>query len=171
MPPGLLRYLPDNAPEAPFSATRGTVLRWIAALAELDRFASLPFDEAGERIARIASLVRDRVTQLPSLAPVPMPDGEEPGCFGAGSIISFGVHDPKRPSHLLSMDGLRPIHRQLADIGYLVGQPVAIGEAYGALRIAIGARTLFEDRIPARLDGLFAALERCTAGTSAAAAE
>ena len=72
---------------------------------------------------------------------------------------------------LLSMAALRVIHRQLADIGYLVGQPVAIGEAYGALRIAIGARTLFEDRIPARLDGLFSALERSAAGASAAAAE
>jgi len=171
LPPGLLRYLPGEGSEALFSANRGTMLRWIAALAELDRFASLPFGEAGERIARIASLVCDRVTQLPSLAPVPMPDGEEAGCFGAGSIISFGVRDPERPDRLLSMAALRPIHRQLADIGYLVGQPVAIGEAYGALRIAIGTRTLFEDRIPARLDGLFAALERCTAGTSAAAAE
>ena len=61
---------------------------------------------------------------------------------------------------LLSMAALRVIHRQLADIGYLVGQPVAIG-----------ARTLFEDRIPARLDGLFSALERSAAGASAAAAE
>jgi hypothetical protein len=171
LPPGLLRYLPGEGSEALFSANRGTVLRWIAALAEFDRCASLPFDDAGERIARIASLVRDRVTQLPFLAPVPMPESEELGCFGAGSIISFGVRDPEQPDRLLSMDGLRPIYRRLADAGYLVGQPVAIGEAYGALRIAIGARTLFEDRIPARLDGLFAALERSAARASAAAAE
>ena len=92
-----MRYLPGERSEALFSANRGTVLRWIAALAEFGRFARLPFDDAGERIARIASLVRDRVAQLPSLAPVPMPDGEEPGCFGAGSIISFGVRDPERP--------------------------------------------------------------------------
>lgn len=171
LPPGLLRYLPGEGSEALFSANRGTMLRWIAALAELDRFASLPFGEVGERIARIASLVCDRVTQLPSLAPVPMPDGEEASCFGAGSIISFGVRDLERPDRLLSMAALRPIHRQLADIGYLVGQPVAIGESYGALRIAIGARTLFEDRIPVRIDGLFAALERCIASRSAVAAE
>ena len=171
LPPGLLRYLPGDGPEALFSANRGTVLRWIAALAELDRFGNMPVDEAQERIAHIAALVRDRVAKLPSLVPVPMPDGEEAGCFGAGSIISFGVRDPERPDRMLSMDGLRPIHRRLADSGYLVGQPVAIGEAHGALRIAIGARTLFEDRVTAHLDGLFAALGRCTAGASAAAAE
>ena len=171
LPPGLLRYLPGQGPKARFSANRGTVLRWIAALAEIQQFASLPFDEAGKRIARIASLVRDRVTQLPSLVPVPMPDSEEAGCFGAGSIISFGMRDLERPGRLLSMAAVRPIHRRLADGGYLVGQPVAIGEAYGALRIAIGARNLFEDRILARLDGLFAALERCIASPSTMAAE
>jgi hypothetical protein len=44
---------------------------------------------------------------------------------------------------MMSVADLRPIYRRLARAGFLLGQPVSLG-AFGGLRVAIGARDVFQ---------------------------
>jgi hypothetical protein len=54
--------------------------------------------------------------------------------------VTFGV---RGEGGMLSVAELRPIYQRLAQEGVLLGQPVGVG-AFGGLRVAIGARDVFQ---------------------------
>jgi hypothetical protein len=143
------------------AANLGTTLRWTAALATIDAFEPRRAD-LHEVLSNRAGFILRAIAANPALLPV---GGlrPHPGNWAAlPTIFTFGVRDPSKPAHLLSVAELRPLHERLARRGVLVGQPVALGP-FGGLRIAIGAR----DLLPASGDGglarVFAVLEEVTA--------
>ena len=176
----LQTYLPTHPgahPAAP-GAGLGTLLRWTAALAEIDAFeprAAAAADILADRIAIIRQALADNPALVPVeglSAPSGRPNGE--GWADLPSIFTFGVRDPADRGRLLSATELRPLHERLARGGILLGQPVGLGR-FGGLRIAMGARDLLEGpQEPAKppgiakplaspgLAGLFAALEAAT---------
>jgi hypothetical protein len=144
---------------AAYAANRSTLLRWNAALAEMDRFAAFPAAEAARRTRILSGAARQRLCVLPgvTLLPAPIPDGE--GWSAQQTIISFVVRDARAPARLMGLRDLRHIHQTLARSGILIGQPVEISDHCAVLRLAIGARDILDPNAEASLDRVCAALE------------
>jgi hypothetical protein len=71
------------------------------------------------------------------------------------------VRDARQPDRLLTAAELRGLYRQLAEEGFLLGQPVSLG-GFGGLRLALGARDLGEAADVSALPRLFDALAAAT---------
>ena len=162
LPSGLAAYCHDEGSTQP-AANLGTVLRWAAALEEIRSFANGPLPNLLTRMRRLADRVRAWIASTPSLVPVSMPadEPEQPHAWPP-SIVTFAVRDPGVRGRLLALPELRTLYRAIAGDGVLVGQPVGIGTSYGGLRIAIGAPTLRDPSVEARLSRLFSCIERRT---------
>lgn len=143
-------------PELMRPPSRGLLLRWHAALAEMEALAALGADQLTLRLQRLGREIANRIAATPGLAALP-PGGRAghqdwsdlPGIF---SITLDGGAGP------LNAAALRPLHRAMALRGVLLGQPVAISPHCAALRLAIGARDLIDPPSSAALDHAFAAL-------------
>jgi hypothetical protein len=159
LPPGLAPYIDLTAGPPGCIANHGALLRWAAALAEMERFAALPPGLAASRAGRLGGAIAEFIALIPALWPVPTP---EPLGHDVPTIFSLAVRDPAQRGRLLTADELRPLYHDLARRNFLVGQPVQIGESYGALRVALGARTLRDADAPQKLGRLFAEIERLT---------
>ena len=165
LPAGLAAYGYDAHAAQP-AANMGTVLRWAAALDEIKRCAkgSAP----GFRMSALAEEIDARIRATAGIRAVPMPEDDADAAADRWpqSIHTFAVCDPADENRLLTMAELRLLYAELADDGILVGQPVAIGRSYGALRIAIGAPSLRDPAIEVKLQRLFSAIERRIRGNS-----
>lgn len=143
----------------------GTALRWTAALAALDAFEPLSVKTA-EVLSNRAAAVERALASNPALVPI---GGLQPHGFGWAdlpSIFTFGVRDPMDRGRLLSAAELRPLYKQLAQMGVLLGQPVNLGP-FGGLRLAFGARDLLDliglsESGDSGLERVFTALEEAT---------
>jgi hypothetical protein len=131
------RNLPSAARD---SAKLGTVLRWTAAVAEIDAFEKLA-DRAADVLADRAAAIDTALLANPALVPIGGLRSREAGWSGMPSIFTFGVRDAMDRARLLTAAELRVIHERLARHGVLLGQPVNLG-TFGGLRIAIGARDI-----------------------------
>jgi hypothetical protein len=132
----------------------GTVLRWTAALAEIDAFEPLAA-RAANVLAGSAAAIEQAMSSNPALVPI---GGQR---SGPPSIFSFAVRDRADPSRLMATAELRVLHEDLARRGILLGQPVNLG-LFGALRIAIGARDISDAPDDDSLARAFEAIEDVT---------
>jgi hypothetical protein len=145
---------------APAPCAPGVVLRWVAALDGMQRFA-----RAGaavqEALVEQGRAIRRGIVNIPSLVKVAgLP--EDGGTWDErASIFTFAVRDPADGRRLLTAAALRPLYQRLAGAGVLLGQPVGLG-AFGGLRIAIGARDV-SGPAPDHLPRLFDTLAELTA--------
>ena len=138
--------------------TLGLLLRWQAALAELDHFNLLSSAEQAARVRRFHLETRESFGVDPIFAVAPSDDGT-----ASSTIVTIGVADPSSEGWL-GMEALRRLYgllaqdvssylpntaalveRRLAGRICLIGQPVALaGPIPAGLRIAIGAHQLAE---------------------------
>jgi hypothetical protein len=144
-------------------ANFGLGLRWIAALAEMERFASVPTSLAAEAVSRFATEIARRAAEVPGLRVL----AEEGGAAAewARTIVPIVVQGADGSP--LSLDAARAIQRALrapraahpAARGFHLGQPVAIGSD-SALRVCMSAPMInaFADRVAAgaSVDAAFA---------------
>ena len=161
VPDGLAAYCHDRASGQP-AANLGTILRWRAALVEMQLFAANAPAAAADRIGALARSIEAWIASTPGIAAVPSaPLGSSPEDWPR-SIQAFSVLDSGDRHRKLDVSELRDLYRALALDGVLLGQPVSVGGAYGALRIAIGARTLRDGAAATNLKRLFTQVERRT---------
>jgi hypothetical protein len=122
----------------PAYQNRGLLLRWEAALAEMELFDHLPSDKTTAAIETWNRTVLDALDRSRVLEP--LRDQEQTN----RSIVSFRIRHGHR---FLSHEELQILHRQVAETGHqtlsrhrkvLIGQPVSYG-AGSFLRLAIGA--------------------------------
>ncbi len=122
----------------PSVCNRGLLLRWEAALAELDQFRQLP--EAGVKafIRHFTATVSDYLTCQPLLQPL---DTTPPDATPSG-ILPFLPKNPKTGMPVGEADTWR-IFRALPRSGFSLGQPVVCGHTrnqnLAALRLALSA--------------------------------
>jgi hypothetical protein len=171
LPPGLGDYAtrldwPNVAAAAGLDSCPnfGLLLRWSAALAEMDAFASVPEAEAVTILQKFAAAVRGGLADSPDFEPIDVPElPQRPGWEGLQTIFPFRVLDPQRRTPMaldrltqvyrwLNMDlsDLVPENRGLAQRCCHIGQPVPLGAA-GVLRLAAGARLVSGEPSHSRL--------------------
>jgi hypothetical protein len=117
----------------------GTVLRWTAAVDSMQRFAAVA-GQAASFMDRRSEAIRAAIESNPALVPFCGLHSAGPHWADRPSIVTFGV---RGEGGMLSVAELRPIYQRLAQEGVLLGQPVGVG-AFGGLRVAIGARDVFQ---------------------------
>jgi hypothetical protein len=141
-PPDVPGYDPPEAPAL------GALLRWRAALVEWRAFADVPDARKAACSQRFADLVSRRIAERPWLRAVPggPSDRAAPGGWGAApSIFSFQLL--ARDGAALGFSELRRLFLALLEPqgeapAMRIGQPVALGAAGAALRIALDARAM-----------------------------
>ena len=165
LPGGLADYAAPLAGACP-----GLILRWTAALAEMDRFAALP--DPARPVAALGQLIaRHLAASLHAVAFTPPPPPDE-GWSAHRSVFPFALRGAG--GRLLTQDELQPVYRALSrDLSrqtadhvagrrFMIGQPVQLSPSIGALRLSVGARQVTEDaplqRHDADLRDLFAKL-------------
>ncbi len=176
-PAGLAAYGLASCEElqATACANAGLVLRWRAALAEMARFrrAAAGF---GRVVDRLAAEFRRQLAADPDLLGIDAPEevGPETGWTERRTVFTFALRESGR---LASVERLRVLHGLLnrdvtaelpgadpvlAAALCQVGQPVLLGrrdgQAFGGLRIAIGARHAESAKPDAALQIVFAKL-------------
>jgi hypothetical protein len=161
VPFGLATYCHDVGSGQP-AANLGTILRWRAALTEMQRFAVIDPTVAMARIKTLGQWVTNRIESTSGIAPAPAGPAGDLQEDWPHSIQLFSVLDPDNPHRRLGLTQLRNLYRELALEGVLLGQPVGLGNDYGVLRIAIGARTLQDAALQDNLQQLFTHIERRT---------
>lgn len=166
LPCGLGDYATPLAGAGP-----GLILRWSAALTEMDRFAALPDAAANmQALGRLIGRHRDASPHVVAFDPPTPPDS---GWSGQRSVFPFALRGPG--GRLLTQDELQPVYRALsrdlrreagdpvAGRRFMIGQPVQLSPSIGALRLSIGARLLTEggsaETHDADLRDLFAKLD------------
>ncbi len=151
----------------------GLILRWAAALAEMDRFAALPEADIAPRMQALGRMIARHMAASPHIVAFNPPAPPDEGWSGQRSVFPFALRGPG--GRLLSQDALQPVYRALArdlcaETGdpaagrrFMIGQPVQLSPSIGALRLSIGARVLTEGRTvethEAALRQLFAKLD------------
>jgi hypothetical protein len=161
VPFGLATYCHDVGSGQP-AANLGTILRWRAALTEMQRFAVIDPTVAMARIKTLGQWVTNRIESTSGIAPAPAGPAGDLQEDWPHSIQLVSVLDPDNPHRRLGLTQLRNLYRELALEGVLLGQPVGLGNDYGVLRIAIGARTLQDAALQDNLQQLFTHIERRT---------
>lgn len=150
----------------PARLNNGQLLRWTAAIAEMQRYFEVPELYRAIALRETAAVMARTIRQYPNLEMLPIEPGPAAGDdhdeFETQTIFSFGV---KRNRQLLSMGQARALYLALnEDVTQLVcvsgydaevaatpchiGQPVALssgaGGQFGALRVSIDARMIAE---------------------------
>lgn len=159
LPAGLADYLgcvPQRLPD--HGVTPGIVLRWAAALAEMQAFAAAPMAAFAEVLDGLGGRVRELLQRDRRFRLVPTPRPPAAGWSGQQTIFPIMLRDPADPAHWLSPAALDRVccwmNADVSDLvsgpsdglarqRYHVGQPVRVGRSaigpVGALRIAFGA--------------------------------
>jgi hypothetical protein len=154
-------------------AGAGLILRWSAALTEMDRFAALPDAEITLRMQALGRLIGRHMAASPHIVAFDPPNPPDEGWSGHRSVFPFALRGTS--GRLLTQDELQPVYRALsrdlrpetgdpvAGRRFMIGQPVQLCPSIGALRLSIGARLLTDD-VPAEthesdLRDLFAKLD------------
>lgn len=143
----------------------GLALRWQAALAESEAFASVPDGRIRDTLRRFECAARTEIAAHDDLELLPVPElaraplhGRE-GWDSVPTVFSFLLRDPAAPDRPLDLTRARAVHRWLnADLSpHLPGEPLAAllchlgqpvpiphpslaGAPAGALRLCAGAR-------------------------------
>ncbi|MEJ0068681.1 MAG: hypothetical protein WDO24_08115 [Pseudomonadota bacterium] len=161
LPSGLAAYVSGlDWPSAgggamPVAVNHGLVLRWTASLAEMRAFAAVPPALCRHVIDSFCRRIADAIAANPDLVPhaAPPPARARDDWDARQTVFSFSVRAPG--GGLLDLDALRRLYRALnRDLSPLIGgsasllaarcchigQPVALGGAHAALRLAAGAR-------------------------------
>jgi hypothetical protein len=145
----LPRGLEDYAGASP-----GLILRWSAALTEMDRFAALPKADIAARMQGLGRLISRLMAASPHIVAFDPPTPPDEGWSGHRSVFPFALRGAS--GRLLSQDALQPVYRALsrdlqhetgdliAGRRFMIGQPVQLSPSIGALRLSIGARILAE---------------------------
>jgi hypothetical protein len=163
-------------------ANYGLVLRWHAALGEMNAFAAVPPARRRAILERFCTSVRQMIEQSPDLVMLPVPPLDRPESLddwdAVPTIMSFGIHSPPQNDGtrtLLDLDRTRQVYQWLnADLTPVlpqaarvfeqdvavrrchIGQPVPVtiedGSVIGALRISAGARLVSGEPSHAGLD-------------------
>ena len=164
--PGTARAVAPLADDANY----GLVLRWQAALAEMQAFAAVPAARRDAILERFGASVRRMIEANPDLVMIPVPPLDRaplpPQWDCLRTILSFGIVGPgpnggagdvlspdeaRRIYRWLNADlvaalpgGLSAAERRLAAARCHIGQPAPVatasGSVIGALRISAGAR-------------------------------
>ena len=148
----------------PAACAPGVVLRWVAALDGMQRFARAG-TAVQEALAGQGRAIRRGIAGIPSLVKVAGLPEDNGAWDERASIFTFAVRDPA-DGRRLTAAALRPLYQRLARAGVLLGQPVALG-AFGGLRIAVGARDVSgaaSDDLPRLFDTLAEATAPAPAG-------
>lgn len=141
----------------------GLLLRWEAALHELEAFRQIPAQTLRAILEQVAGAVEANLA-TPAFEPLPAPRLSRFGADGwdaAPTLFAFLV----RGAHgLLTAAQTQALHQRLSDARVLLGQPVPVGRRDGqpvsALRLAISARQLVEAaRAPGAAQALIAQIE------------
>jgi selenocysteine lyase/cysteine desulfurase len=170
----------------PHTASFGLLLRWGAALAELQAFAALPPAKVAAFTARFAQMAADAIAEEPALLAAPgvaaagdppptifpvllAPTGQPFGAAAAGQV------------ELLMRSGLgewlsdRPDARRLARNRFEMGQPVVCGAPgapkAAALRLCLGAPAIVRALSTPKGEAQVLALGRAALAKAAALAE
>jgi hypothetical protein len=117
----------------------GLVLRWTAALHEMNAFAPLPPEEVRARLERIGSSIRHALATDDRFALVEAPRPPGLGWSDCRSVFTFTV---RGRDGLMNPAQLRVLYERLAEgeTPCQIGQPVELGSpALGGLRLAISA--------------------------------
>jgi hypothetical protein len=142
----------------------GLLLRWIAALHEMDRFATLPNDEVRQRLGKLGTTILAALRRDDRLGVVEAPRPEGSNWSSMRSVFTFTVRDERG---LLASEPLRGLYRALqedltdtplshidpvmAAARYQIGQPVQLGQlSLGGLRIAISASQIADNEDQSR---------------------
>jgi hypothetical protein len=127
----------------PQRANFGLLLRWTAALAELEAFRALPDAQIDAFLSAFADAVEARLAVDPRLEPLPMRAldrraiGADQGWDVVPTIFPFRLRDDAGP---LVCAAAQDVYRALRSVGVRLGQPIACG----ALRLCASARTVTE---------------------------
>lgn len=165
LPSGLAAYAsrlewPDAmADDLPIAVNHGLLLRWVAALAEMQAFAAAPPELCRDVLDSFGRAIAAAIAGNPDLLlhEVPAPARADAGWDALPTVWSFSVCG--RAGALLDLAALRALYRDLnRDLSDVItgadhdlaarcchiGQPVALARAdggpIGALRLAPGAR-------------------------------
>ena len=166
LPQGLLDYAADEILDPANRGNLGLVLRWMAALAEMKRFSEVPplyrstiIDQIGRIVFK--ALSADRRFRILAAPAKTRQRWESP------TIFPFMVRDPSQQDRWLTPNKLREVFHllnadltevlpkfanekinQLASKRFHIGQPVMTGwhngSPFGALRLALSARLIYE---------------------------
>jgi hypothetical protein len=125
----------------------GLLLRWEAALHELEAFRQIPADRLQATLDGLAAATMRRLA-APAFEPLVAPRPDRIGAAGwdaAPTLFPFLV----RGAHgVLSAAQTQALYQDLSGSGVHLGQPVPVGRRDGrpvsALRLAISARQLVE---------------------------
>ncbi|HKR87059.1 MAG TPA: hypothetical protein VJS38_02700 [Phenylobacterium sp.] len=125
----------------------GLLLRWEAALHELEAFRRIPSERLHAALEQVAAVVEARLaTRAFEALPVPRIDRSgRAGWDATPTLFPFLVHGAQG---LLPAARTQALYQALSDERVLLGQPVPVGRRGGqpasALRLAISARQLVE---------------------------
>ncbi|WP_157100702.1 hypothetical protein [Rhodoplanes sp. Z2-YC6860] len=150
----------------PARSNNGQLLRWAAAIAEMQRYFAVPELYRTIALRETAAVMARTIRQHPNLEMLPSEPcpaaGDDRDEFATPTIFSFGV---KRNRKLLSMGQARALYHalnedvasvlrvsgidaELAAVPCHIGQPVACssgaGGPFGALRVSVDARMIAE---------------------------
>lgn len=165
-------------PSASTAFNCGLLLRWAAALAEMDAFAAVAPRQKTLVLNEFRHMVTSHMTgRWRFIVPetISLPQSEDADWDTNPTILAFGLHLPGAPHCLLDSNELAQVHRWLySDISHSlsgslaarpcqIGQPVQLdshqGRSAGVLRIAASAR-LVSDCVSGKGGGKRANLER-----------
>lgn len=149
----------DNLPEL---ANYGLLLRWQAALTELEAFAALADADIAQFVEEFGGIVQARLALDPHFEAVPTPLVSR-GAVSAPSWDRLPTIFPfllRRDSTYVSRSQTELVYKQLASRRCQVGQPVACGRRQGApvsaLRLCLSARLIVEAVAGGRRDAVIA---------------
>lgn len=135
----------------PDLANYGLLLRWQAALTELEPFAALSDADVSEFVAAFGSAVAARFAADPHFDAVPTPGLDRRALSSAASWDRLPTIFPfvlRRGRATLSRTDTEKVYKTLAALHCQVGQPVACGSrdgnAVSALRLCLSARLIVE---------------------------
>lgn len=126
----------------------GLLLRWEAALHELEAFRALSEDAIADFAAAFAAQVQAAIAGLDGLEGIAIPALERVRPGGWDAVQTIFPFLPRGRDGLLDPDATATLHRQLLAQGVQLGQPVRIGHRDGepltVLRLSLSARLVVE---------------------------
>ena len=137
----------------------GLLLRWTAAISEMEAFYNIEPDVSEVILSVFANEVTNAISASRSCMMLPVETDAEsslPSISSYESVFTFEVNNADQ--NPLSKTQLKTLHQQLnidTKQGFLVGQPVQLGQNCCALRVALGASTIADVATNSRFGNTF----------------
>lgn len=138
---------------------QGLLLRWTAAIAEMEAFYNIESDISEVIHSVFANGVTNAISSSRSCAMLPVETDAEsnlPSISAYESVFAFEVNNAKQ--NPLSKTQLKTLHQQLnvnTKQGFLIGQPVQLSQNCCVIRIALGAPTISNVAVDSRFGKTF----------------